>query len=142
MAAVTDAEAQALAQTARGFSMDILVEVHDEAELDRGLKLETRLIGINNRDLRTFDISLQTCERLVKRIPRDRIAVGESGIFTYEDCTRLHQSGINTFLVGESLMRQDDVEAATRRLLTGAEIKAKTETMNSPTLNSPTLNSL
>jgi indole-3-glycerol phosphate synthase len=142
MAAVTDAEAQALAQAARELSMDILVEVHDEAELDRGLKLETRLIGINNRDLRTFDVSLTTCERLVNRIPQDRISVGESGIFTYEDCTRLRESGINTFLVGESLMRQDNVEAATRDLLTGAKIKANTETLNSPTLNSPTLNSL
>jgi len=142
MAAVTDDEAQALARAAHGLAMDILVEVHNEDELDRGLKIEARLIGINNRDLRTFEVSLATCERLVKRIPQDRIAVGESGIFTHEDCTKLRQSGINTFLVGESLMRQDDVEAATRHLLTGAEIKAKTETMNSPTLKSPTLNTL
>lgn len=124
MASVTDAEAQALAATARELAMDILVEVHDEAELDRALKLDTRLLGVNNRDLRTFEVSLATCERLVKRIPKDRIAVGESGIFTYEDCTRLAGSGINTFLVGESLMRQADVEAATRRLLTGAGANA------------------
>jgi indole-3-glycerol phosphate synthase len=121
MASVTDAEAQALAATARELAMDILVEVHDEAELDRALKLDTRLVGVNNRDLRSFDVSLATCERLVKRIPNDRIAVGESGIFTYEDCRRLSGSGINTFLVGESLMRQENVEAATRRLLTGTD---------------------
>ncbi len=136
MAAVTDAEARELAQAARELAMDILVEVHNEEELDRGLELETRLIGINNRDLRTFEVSLATCERLVKRIPRDRIAIGESGIFTYEDCIRLREAGIDTFLVGESLMRQNDVETATRHLLTGAEIRAKTETMKTPTLNS------
>ncbi len=137
MAAVTDAEAQALAQAARELSMDILVEVHDEAELDRGLKIETRLIGINNRNLRTFEVSLTTCEHLVERIPQDRIAIGESGIFTYEDCMRLHRSGIDTFLVGESLMRQDDVCDATQRLLTGAQTEAKTEMLKAPALNSP-----
>ncbi len=121
MAAVSDAEAQALSLAARELAMDILVEVHDEAELDRALKLDTHLVGVNNRDLRTFEVSLAVCERLVKRIPNDRIAVGESGIFTYEDCRRLSQSGINTFLVGESLMRQEDVEAATRDLLNGSE---------------------
>ncbi len=121
MAAVTDAEAQALAAAARELAMDILAEVHNEAELDRALKLDTRLIGVNNRDLRTFEVSLAVCERLVKLIPKDRIVVGESGIFAYEDCQRLSQSGINTFLVGESLMRQENVEAATRDLLNGSE---------------------
>ncbi|WP_020175704.1 indole-3-glycerol phosphate synthase TrpC [Methyloferula stellata] len=121
MASVTDAEAQALAATARELTMDVLVEVHNEAELDRALKLDTKLVGVNNRDLHTFEVSLATCERLVKLIPQDRIVVGESGIFTYADCQRLAASGINTFLVGESLMRQADVEVATRQLLTGFE---------------------
>jgi len=123
MASVTNAEAQALNAVAHELGMDVLAEVHDEAELDRALKLDTRLVGINNRDLRTFEVSLTTCERLVKRIPEDRIAVGESGIFAYQDCQRLSTAGINTFLVGESLMRQDDVETATRQLLTGATIE-------------------
>jgi indole-3-glycerol phosphate synthase len=130
MASVTDAEAKALAETARELNMDILVEVHDEAELDRGLKLDTKLIGVNNRDLRTFEVSLTTCERIVKCLPKDRIPVGESGIFTYTDCKRLSDSGIETFLVGESLMRQTDVEAATRRLLTSID----TEALQTPTL--------
>ncbi|QBR70320.1 indole-3-glycerol phosphate synthase TrpC [Beijerinckiaceae bacterium] len=119
MACVTDQEASALTRAAHDLSMDILVEVHEESELSRALALETRLIGINNRDLRSFKVSLETCERLAPKIPSDRIVVGESGIFTHEDCLRLKGHGIATVLVGESLMREKDLEAATRTLLVG-----------------------
>jgi indole-3-glycerol phosphate synthase len=120
MAAVTDEEAKALNTAAHDLRMDVLVEVHNERELDRALPLETRLVGVNNRDLHTFEVSLETTERLVERIPKDRIIVAESGIATHEDCLRLEKSGVFTFLVGESLVRKDDVTAATRALLRGA----------------------
>jgi indole-3-glycerol phosphate synthase len=119
LACVNDEEASQLSRAAHDLAMDILVEVHSEAELTRALRLETKLVGINNRDLRTFETSLAVSEHLIKKIPADRIVVSESGIFVHEDCVRLQTSGISTFLVGESLMRQKDVAAATKQLLVG-----------------------
>ncbi|AXK79857.1 indole-3-glycerol phosphate synthase TrpC [Pseudolabrys taiwanensis] len=117
MAGVDDATAKDLEETAIANGLDVLIEVHQEDELERALKLRSRMIGINNRDLRTFVTSLDVSERLAPQVPRDRIIVGESGIFTPVDLARLSRSGINAFLIGESLMRQADVTAATRALL-------------------------
>jgi len=117
MAGVTDAEAHALEDTALTLGMDVLIEVHDEPELDRALMLKSPLIGINNRDLRTFVTSLEVSERLAAKIPTGRIIVGESGIFTPDDIARLKRAGVGAYLVGESLMRQADVAAATRTML-------------------------
>jgi indole-3-glycerol phosphate synthase len=120
LACTSDAEAAALNAAAHDLGMDVLVEVHDEKELARALRLETRLIGINNRDLHNFDVALETSERLAAKLPPGRIAIGESGIASHADCVRLAAAGVRSFLVGESLMREADVEAATRALLTGA----------------------
>ena len=120
MASVNDEEAAALVSTAHELGMDVLVEVHDETELARALPLRIRLVGINNRDLRTFQVSLATTERLAPGIPNDRIIVGESGIGSHADVDRLGRSGVRSFLVGESLMRQSDVVAATKALIWGA----------------------
>ena len=97
--------------------MDVLVEVHDEAELERAARLQSRLIGVNNRDLKTFRTDLATTERLAPLAPKGTLLVAESGINRHEDLERLAQAGVRCFLVGESLMRQDDIEAATRQLL-------------------------
>jgi len=117
MAAVDDLMAGTLAAYAKAWHMDAIAEVHDATELDRALALDCRLIGINNRDLKTFATTLETTETLAPRVPRDRIVIAESGISSHADLQRLAKSGVRAFLVGESLMRQADVAAATQALL-------------------------
>jgi indole-3-glycerol phosphate synthase len=117
LAQIDDATARDLAIAAKDWGMDAIAEVHDAEELDRALDLDCRMIGINNRNLKTFDVTLAVTEELAPKVPKDRIVIGESGIFAASDLARLARVGVNTFLVGESLMRQADVTAATRALL-------------------------
>jgi indole-3-glycerol phosphate synthase len=117
MAALDDVAAATLCAYAKVWGMDAIAEVHNAVELDRALKLDCRLIGINNRDLKTFITNLETTEALAPRVPRDRIVIAESGIAGREDVERLARVGVFAFLVGESLLRQRDVAAATRALI-------------------------
>jgi indole-3-glycerol phosphate synthase len=117
MAMIDDGLARELEATAIDWNLDVLIEVHDQTELDRALKLSSSLIGINNRNLHTFETRLETTIELAPRIPKDRMIVSESGLFKPADLARLAGVGANTFLIGESLMRQDDVAAATRAIL-------------------------
>src|SRR6202051_4865611 len=117
MAALDDGAARDIEAAAIAHAMYVLIEIHERAELDRALKLRSPMIGVNNRNLRTFETTLATSEALAPLIPGDRLMVGESGIFAPADLARLARVGMSTFLVGESLMRQADVAAATRALL-------------------------
>jgi indole-3-glycerol phosphate synthase len=118
VAALEDSLMAEIEATATELGMDVLVEVHDEAELERAARvLQSRLIGVNNRDLKTFTTSLAVTERLAPLMPEGTLIVGESGINSHADCQRLALAGVCTFLVGESLMRADDIASATRALL-------------------------
>ena len=119
LAMVDDATAGILQFTARGWGMDTLVEVHDEAELDRALALGADMIGINNRDLKTFVTDLGVTLRLAPRVPKDKLIVAESGLATRDDLARLAEVGVTTVLIGETLMRQPDVAEATAELIGG-----------------------
>jgi indole-3-glycerol phosphate synthase len=117
MAALDDRAAAEMLALASELGMDALVEVHDEAELERALELDARLIGINNRNLKTLAVDLGTTERLARLVPADRLLVAESGLHEHRDLERLAATGARCFLVGEALMRQADVRAATAALL-------------------------
>jgi indole-3-glycerol phosphate synthase len=117
MASVDDTQAAELEDAARHWGMDALIEVHDAAELDRALCLQSPMIGINNRNLKTFDVTLDVTRELAPRIPADRRIVCESGLFSPDDLAAMMHVGARRFLIGESLMRQSDVAAATRRIL-------------------------
>ncbi|HUZ74812.1 MAG TPA: indole-3-glycerol phosphate synthase TrpC [Stellaceae bacterium] len=117
LAALSDDAAAALEDAALRWGLDVLAEVHDRDELDRALRLKTRLIGINNRNLKTLKTDLQTTETLAAAVPRDRIVVSESGLSRPADLARMARAGVRCFLIGEALMRQADVAAATRALI-------------------------
>ena len=117
MAAVSDAQAAELESAAQDWGMDALIEVHNAAELERAVKLSSRMFGINNRDLRTFETSLDVTRKLVRHVPADRIVVSESGFATADDLADIARYGTRCFLIGESLMRAEDVTQATRDLL-------------------------
>jgi len=122
MAALADGQARELEQTAVDFGMDVLIEVHDEDELIRALKLNSPLIGINNRNLKTLNVDISMTSTLAAGVPDDRILVSESGLFTRADLDLMAQAGANCFLIGESFMRQDDVEMAVREILTTGDV--------------------
>src|ERR1700691_2036131 len=128
MAALDDAAARDIEDTALAHGMDVLIEIHERAELDRALKLRSPMIGVNNRNLRTFETTLATSEALAPLIPADRLMVGESGIFAPGDLARLARVGMSTFLVGESLMRQADVAGGARALLARDAVPHATRT--------------
>jgi indole-3-glycerol phosphate synthase len=117
MAALSDAEARELEATAHGRGLDVLVEVHNREELERALRLRTRLIGINNRDLKTLKTDIATTEQLAASVPTEKRLVSESGLSTPEDLARMHRAGVSCFLIGEALMRQPDVAMATTKIL-------------------------
>nr|WP_206378284.1 indole-3-glycerol phosphate synthase TrpC [Sneathiella limimaris] len=118
MAALSDAQAQELEAAAFELGMDVLIEVHDAEELDRTAVLKSPLIGINNRNLKTLEVDIATTEKLASGLPPECVAVSESGLYTPADLARMEKAGCGCFLVGESLMRQEDVAAAVRNLLT------------------------
>lgn len=123
MAALEDAQAHELEASAQELGMDVLIEVHDAAELGRALKLTSPLIGVNNRNLKTLEVRLETTEELASLIPDDRVMVSESGLSSPDDLARMADAGARRFLIGESLMRHDDVEAATKKLLGSQNVK-------------------
>lgn len=117
MAALSDAQAAELEDAAMAYGMDVLVEIHNRDELDRALKLKSPLLGINNRNLKTLEVDIATTEELSEYVPNDKIMICESGLFSRAELDRMAKVGAHCFLIGESLMRQDDVAAATRALL-------------------------